>query len=339
MVQNLQSRYNALLQPSEALISEMQMLDGDIIILGVGGKMGPALAKLAKLTINKFGSAKKVIGVSRFTEPGLKDELESFGIETHEADLLSDDAIDGLPDVKNVLYLAGTKFGTTGKESLTWAMNAYLPGRIIEKYRHSRIVVFSTGNVYPLTPVIMGGATESNPAEPIGEYAQSCLGRERLFQYGSSKYQIPILLFRLNYANDVTYGVLLEIAKAVREQRPINLAMGHVNVIWQGDANEWALRSLLYCSLPGRTLNIAGPETISVRWLADEFGKIFRVSPIWVNEEQSTSLLSNAAEAFRLFGYPRVPLMAMIQLIADWISQGGKVLNKPTHFQERTGQF
>lgn len=339
MHKELNKWYQELLTPSQALMADMALLDGDIIILGVGGKMGPSLAKLAKRTFTAIGSPRKVIGVSRFSEPGLRTELEDAGVETIVADLLNDDDLAALPDAKNVLYLAGTKFGTTGKESFTWAMNAYLPGRVSERYRSSRIVVFSTGNVYPLTPVVQGGASEAQPAEPIGEYAQSCLGRERMFQYATAKWQTPTLIYRLNYANDVTYGVLLEIARSVKEGKPIDLSMGHVNVIWQGDANEWALRCLLHCSPLSKTLNIAGPETASVRWLASEFGRLFNVQPQFLSAEKETALLSNAAEAFHLFGYPRVALKTMIQLIARWLNEGGRTINKPTHFQEREGQF
>ena len=331
--------YQQLLGPSDELVSEMATVDGDILILGVGGKMGPDLARLAKHAIDKTGARKKVIGVSRFSEHGLQDQLEQQGIKTYNADLLQDDQLQALPDVKNVIYMAGTKFGTSGKESFTWAMNSYLPGRVAEKYKNSRIVVFSTGNVYHLTPVLSGGATEDYPAQPFGEYAQSCLGRERIFQYFSSLYNTPILIFRLNYANDVSYGVLLEIARSVKDDKPIGLSMGHVNVIWQGDANERALRSLIHCEAPAKILNIAGPEIVSVRWVAEEFGRIFGVTPKFFNEEQNTALLSNAAESFRLFGYPKVPLKTMMVLLAEWINQGGKTLNKPTHFQEREGQF
>lgn len=331
--------YQQLLGPSDELVSEMATLVGDILILGVGGKMGPDLARLAKQAIDKAGIQKKVIGVSRFSEAGLQDQLEQQGIKTYNADLLQDDQLHALPDVKNVIYMAGTKFGTSGKESFTWAMNSYLPGRVAEKYKNSRIVVFSTGNVYHLTPVLSGGATEDYPAQPVGEYAQSCLGRERLFQYFSSIYNTPILIFRLNYANDVSYGVLLEIARSVKEDKPIDLSMGHVNVIWQGDANERALRSLIHCATPAKILNIAGPEIVSVRWVAEEFGRMYGLTPKFFNEEQSTALLSNAAESFRLFGYPKVSLKTMMALLAEWINQGGKILNKPTHFQEREGQF
>lgn len=332
-------RYQQLLEPSVALISEMTRLKGDIIILGVGGKMGPALARLAKQAVDRAGVNKRIIGVSRFSEAGLQEELNNFGIETYKADLLQDEQLDALPNAENVLYLAGTKFGTTGKESFTWAMNSYLPGRVAQRYRNARIVVFSTGNVYPLTPVLMGGADEQLAPNPVGEYAQSCLGRERLFQYYSSKYNTPTLIYRLNYANDVTYGVLLEIAKSVKENRPVDVSMGHVNVIWQGDANEIALRALHYCSVPSKMLNVTGPETVPVRWVAKEFGKLFGQTPIFSGQEQDTALLSNASESFRLFGYPRVALKQMIELIADWLKEGGKTINKPTHFQERTGQF
>jgi hypothetical protein len=309
------------------------------MILGVGGKMGPSLARLAKQAIDKAGVKKKVIGVARFSEKGLEEELNNNGIKAIRADLLVDNELQALPSVKNILYLAGTKFGTTGKESFTWAMNAYLPGRVAQHFKDSRIVVFSTGNVYPLTPVRLGGADENVPPQPIGEYAQSCLGRERLFQYYSAKNNTPILIYRLNYANDVSYGVLLEIAKSVKEKRAIDLNMGHVNVIWQGDANEIALRSLHHCAVPAKILNVAGPETVSVRWLANEFGKLFGETPKFVNEEMDTALLSNAAESFRLFGYPKVALKKMIELIVDWLKEGGKTINKPTHFQERAGQF
>ena len=331
--------YNQLLEPSPALLSDIATLDGDIMILGVGGKMGPALAKLTRRALNLVGSERKVIGASRFSEPGLVEELNQLGIETHVVDLLNEDQLDSLPAAKNVLYLAGTKFGTTGKESFTWAMNAYLPGRVAEKYRDSNIVVFSTGNVYPLTPVDAGGATEKLLPEPLGEYAQSCLGRERVFQYFSTKNNTPVFIYRLNYANDVSYGVLLEIAKAVKERKPIDLRMGYVNVIWQGDANEIAIRALNHCSVPAKVVNVTGPETVSIKWLGVQFGNIFGQEPVFINTEESTALLSNAGVSNDLFGYPKVLLNQMIQLIAEWVNQGGKTINKPTHFQERQGKF
>ena len=338
-MKNMDVLYKHLLQPSPALVDDIAKLTGDIIILGAGGKMGPALAKLCKEAIDQAGVEKKVIAVSRFTEAGLQDELTAAGIEAISADLLDDAQLQALPQVKNVLYLAGTKFGTTGKESFTWAMNAYLPGRVAEKYKASNIVVFSTGNVYPLTPVVLGGATEELAPEPLGEYAQSCLGRERIFQYHSLKYNTPVLLYRLNYANDVTYGVLLEIARSVKGSKAIDLKMGNLNVIWQADANEIAIRSLLHCSVPAKPLNVTGPECLSVRWIAEEFGSLFGIQPVFSNEEQATALLSNAAECSRLFGYPKTPVKMIIRLLADWLKEGGKTIDKETHFQERTGKY
>lgn len=338
-MENIELFYKKLLEPSENLVSDIARLDGDIMILGAGGKMGPDLARLAKQAIDKAGVKKKVIGVARFSDTELKDELNKDDIETISANLLNEEQLQALPEVKNVLYLAGQKFGTSGNESYTWAMNAYLPGRVGEKFKNSRIVVFSSGNVYPLTSIKSGGISEDYPAAPIGEYAQSCLGRERLFQYSSLKYNTPVLIYRLNYANDVSYGVLLEIAKSVKEEKPIDLRMGNVNVIWQGDANEMAIRCLHHCSAPPKILNIAGPEIVSVKWAAGEFGKLFGKSPKFINEEEPTAFLSNAAESFRLFGYPRTTLKQIIELLAEWINQNKKTINKPTHFQERQGQF
>jgi dTDP-4-dehydrorhamnose reductase len=331
--------YEKLLKPSDELVEDIARLNGDIMLLGVGGKMGPSMARLAKQAIDIAGVQKQVIGVARFSNVEVQQALEEEGIKTIVADLLEDDQLQGLFDVANVIYLAGTKFGTTGKEPFTWAMNSYLPGRVAEKFKDSRIVVFSTGNVYPLMPVESGGATEKQLPEPIGEYAQSCLGRERVFQYFSLKNNTPTLIYRLNYANDVTYGVLLDIGNAVKEGRPIDLRMGYVNVIWQNEANEIAIRCLHHCTSPSTILNVTGPETASVRSIAQAFGKIFNTQPAFINEEQQTALLSNAAESYRLFGKQQVSLEQMVQVIAGWINMGGKTLNKPTHFQEREGKF
>lgn len=338
-MESIEQVYKKLLQPSPDLLADIATLEGDIIILGVGGKMGPALARAAKQAIDKAGVKKNVIGVARFNEPGLQQALENEGIETIKADLLNETELQALPQVKNVLYLAGMKFGTTGNESYTWAMNAYLPGRVAEKFKDSNIVVFSTGNVYPLSNADGPGATENITAEPIGEYAQSCLGRERMFQYFSAKNNTPILIYRLNYANDVSYGILLEIVKSVKEQRPIDLSMGTVNVIWQGDANEIALRCLHHCTVPGKILNVTGPETLSTRWLAETFGRMMGIQPTFTNEEQPTSLLSNASECFRLFGQPKTSLRQMMDVILEWYEQGGKIIDKPTHYTERKGKY
>lgn len=338
-MENAESTYNQFLKPSRELIADLTRLEGDIIILGAGGKMGPGLAAVAKQACHEAGIKKRIIAVARFSEAGLADRFNQLGIETISTDLLNKDQLRSLPDIQNVIYLAGTKFGTRGNEPYTWAMNTYLPSQVADHFKHSNIVVFSTGNVYPMTPVVQGGATEHHSLEPVGEYAQSCLGRERIFQYFSQINHTPLLIFRLNYANDVSYGVLLEIAKSVKSSKPIDLNMGNVNVIWQGDANEMAIRSLLHCSTPAKLLNITGPETVSVRWIAEEFGGIFSETPHFTGEEQPTALLNNAAESFKLFGYPKVGLKQMMELLATWLIEGGKTINKETHFQERKGNF
>lgn len=327
------------LQPSAALVNDISKIEGDILIIGAGGKIGPSIARLTRKALDLASKSNRVIGVSRFSEEGLAAQLNAEGIETIVADILDDAQLQALPDAANVLYLAGTKFGTKDNQPYTWAMNSYLPGRVAEKYKNANIVVYSTGNVYPYTPVGSGGASEDVAAEPVGEYGQSCLGRERIFQYFSNQHGTPILIYRLNYAIDFRYGVLLEIAKTVLAGKPVNLLTGNVNVIWQSDANEMAIRSLLHCESPSKILNITGPETVSVRWLAHEFGKHFGLEPSFINEEQPTALLSNAAESFRLFGYPQVTLKEMIAITANWLTSGGEVINKPTHFQEREGKY
>lgn len=328
-----------LYKPSPELLAEISDLEGDIIFLGVGGKMGPSMARLARLAADTAGIKKRIIGVSRFSDQQARAQLEAEGIETISADLLNEEDLSALPDAANVMYLAGTKFGTTGKEAFTWAMNAYLPGRVAEKYKNSRIVAFSTGNVYPYTHISSGGASEDVIPEPVGEYGQSCLGRERVFQYFSEKHSIPTLIYRLNYAIDLRYGVILEVAKSVIEGRPIDLTTGNVNVIWQGDANEIALRCFRHCNVPAKLLNVTGPETVSIQWLAQQIGNLVDKKPVFTNEVQPTALLSNASECHRLFGYPRVTLKQMIEITVAWLQRGGATINKPTHFQERKGQY
>lgn len=328
-----------LSEPSERLLKDISELDGDIIILGVGGKMGPSLAALAQRAVDQAGSDITIYGVSRFSNPEHREELEKKGITTIPADLMKEDELNALPDAKNVIYLVGTKFGTGGNECFTWVLNSYLPGRVAEKYPDSSIVAFSTGNVYPFTEVDKGGPTEEDPTGPVGEYAQSCLGRERVFEYFSRINETPLLIYRLNYAIDMRYGVLLEIAQAVDQGKPIDLRTGYVNVIWQGDANEIALRCFSHCTSPPNILNVTGPETISVRWLAEQFGDLLNKKPNFVNKEEPTALLSNAAKAVRLFGEPLVSLSQMIEWTAAWVKRQGETLGKPTHFQERKGAF
>lgn len=317
----------------------MAELEGDLLILGVGGKMGPSLARLARRASDEAGVKRRIIGVARFSSEGLREELEQSGIETVAADMLDQKQLDGLPDAPNVVYMAARKFGSTGNEPLTWAMNTYLPARVAERYRTAKIAAFSTGNVYPLVPVLHGGCTEDASLEAIGEYAQSALGRERMFQYFSGLHGTPVSILRLNYAIDLRYGVLLDIGMKVYERRPVNVSMGHVNVIWQGDANSVCLRSLALASSPPFMLNVTGPETIPVRWVAHRFGEHFGVEPILDGEESPTALLNNAARCHRLLGYPVVSIEQLVEWQALWIGMGGRTLNKPTHFETRDGKF
>jgi len=339
-IQNVSELEELLSRPREADIAAMADLKGDLLILGVGGKMGPSLAGLARRASDKAAATRRVIAVARFSNSELPKELSAQGIETIACDLLEPGALDRLPDAPNVIFMAARKFGSSGAEHLTWAMNTFLPALVAERYRNSRIVAFSTGNVYPLRSAAEGGATESTPVGPIGEYAQSALGRERMFEYGSSRYGTQVTILRLNYAVELRYGVLVDIGRAVYERRPVLLSMPHVNVIWQADANSWCLRSFAHCQSPPFVLNITGPETLSVRDIAAEFGKHFGVEPMFVPEaSEPTSLLNDASRANSLFGKPGVTPSEMIAWIADWIRQGGKMLNKPTHFQTRDGKF
>jgi hypothetical protein len=329
-----------LSRPDEETKSSMALLDGDLLILGAGGKMGPSLARLARRAIDQAGVKKRVIAVARFTNDRLPFEFAAQGIDTITCDLLDRSSLDKLPDIPNVIFMAARKFGTSGEEHLTWAMNTYLPGLVAERYRNSKIVAFSTGNVYPLCPLADGGAAETTPVDPVGEYAQSALGRERMFEYGSMRWGTPVVILRLNYAVELRYGVLVDIGRSVFERRPIDLCMPHVNVIWQRDANSWCLRSFAHCQSPPLVLNITGLETLSVRELALEFGQHFGVEPSFISStEGSNALLSNVNKARGLFGIPTVQPKEMIEWIANWIRDGGAMLNKPTHFQTRDGKF
>ena len=324
--------------PTQALCDTLSRLDGDIMVLGAGGKMGPTLAKLARRAIDLCGSNKQVIGVSRFSSDDLYRDLNESGIRTIHCDLLDEAAVANLPDAPNVIYLAGRKFGTDGNAAFTWAMNTYVPALVARRFRASRIVALSTGNVYPLSPVASSGPNEADPVGPVGEYAQSCLGRERIFEYFCNTYRTPMTLVRLNYAVELRYGVLLDIARKVRFGQPIDLASGYVNVIWQRDANEAVLRCLEICKAPPEIVNLAGPR-VSVRELAERFGKYFGLAPVFAGGESDTALLSDGSKAERLFGPATICLEAMVKWVAHWVLLGGKMHDLPTHYEQRQGHF
>ena len=325
-----------LSRPTDALIEDMKQVDGDIMLLGVAGKMGPTMARLAR----NAAPDKRIIGVARFSEAGLREQLEGCGIETITADLLDRDQVEALPRVRNVIFMAGRKFGASTDQALTWAMNVHSPALVASAFRDSRIIAFSTGNIYPLVDVLHHSALETTAPGPRGEYAQSCLGRERMFEFFSNLYRTPGRLFRLNYAIDLRYGVLFDLASRVKAGTSIDLAlMGHVNVIWQGDANAQALRSLLHCTTPTSPINISGPETLSVRWLAHELGARMGIEPKLIGAEAQTAWLTNSAQAAKLFGYPTVPLAAMLDWVADWVARGKLSFNKPTKYEVRDGGF
>lgn len=339
-IDSVEDLENLLSEPTDAVIKTMAALDGDLVILGVGGKMGPTLARMAKRASDLAGVKRRIIGVSRFSAPsGLEQRLNAWGIETHHCDLLDAQAYAQLPDAANVVYMAGLKFGCTGNESLTWAMNAFVPGLVATRYRGSRFAIFSTGNVYGLSPVSHGGALETDPVRPQGEYALSCLGRERVFEHFSRINHTRMSILRLNYAVEMRYGVLLDVARLVFDGRPVSLQMGHFNAIWQADASAMSLQSLTHASSPPLVVNITGPEVLSVIRVAQQLGELWH-KPVHINgAESSDALLSNAQKAFHLFGYPRVSIDQVLAWLADWVARGGESLGKPTHFESRSGDF
>ena len=323
-------------RPTDALVADLGHLSGDIVVLGVGGKMGPTLARLAK----RAAPSKRVIGVARFSDRSLVEKLERWNIETIQCDLLDRAAVARLPTIENVVFMAGRKFGTSGAEHLTWAMNAMVPALVAEYFRESRIVSLSTACVYPYTNVLHQGATEDSPAiPPPGEYANSCLARERMFEYFSHQYGTPGRSIRLSYAIDMRYGVLHDVARKVFDEETINLSMGHANVIWQGDANSQILRALCHVTEHPTPLNVSGPETTSIRALAEAFGPIFGKAPKFSNSESDKAWLMNTSQAQSLFGKPAVSLPQMIEWTADWIERGQPELDHETHYDVRNGSY
>jgi nucleoside-diphosphate-sugar epimerase len=328
-----------LSRPSAEVVDLFKTLEGDIIFLGIAGKIGPSIARMAKRACEEAGVSKLVIGVSRFSNEQEQKHIESFGIETIRGDLLDPEFVKSLPKVKNVIFLAGMKFGSESNLSLTWAMNTYVPALVAEHFKESRIVAFSTGCVYPLVPVESGGSLESDRPVAIGEYAQSCLGRERMFEHGSIKYGTSVSIIRLNYSVEMRYGVLVDVALKVKREETIDLSMGYFNVIWQGDMNVMSLLSLKHCASPANVINITGPEILSVRQVAIQFGKLFGKTPKFSGQEAPTALLNNAALSQKLFGKPNVSPEQIIKWTANWINQNNRLLNKQTHFEVRDGKY
>jgi nucleoside-diphosphate-sugar epimerase len=339
LIENEAQLERLLSTPNAADTDLMRRLSGGLLILGAGGKMGPSLARRIKRASQAAGIERRVIAVSRFSSSQARHELEETGVETIACDLFSRDEVDSLPKCENVLYLAGRKFGSTDRSDLTWASNTIIPAYVAHCYRDSRIVAFSTGNIYRFVSAASGGSIEEDSPEPRGEYAQSCLGRERVFEYFSHEYGTQCLIFRLNYAVDLRYGVLVDIARKVHDGKPIDLTVSAFNVLWQGDANSYALRCLELCQSPPRILNVTGPETISTRRAAEFFAARFDRKAVFQGEENDAALLNNASLCHRLLGYPEVTLGELMEMVAHWIEIGGTSLNKPTKFEVTDGRF
>jgi nucleoside-diphosphate-sugar epimerase len=328
-----------LSRPGPDDVEAVRGWQGPLLILGAGGKMGPSLAVRARRALTEAQTDAEVVAVSRFSDTAVRDQLEQAGVRTLALNLLDESTWRLLPDAPRIAYLAARKFGSSRDESFTWALNAYLPGRVADRFRNGAIVSFSSGNVYPFVPPGGGGATEQTPAGPVGEYAASVLGRERVFEYFSRQFGTRVALLRLNYAVELRYGVLLDVARKVRSRIPVPLAMGHANVIWQGDANSVCLRCFAHATSPPLVLNVTGPETISIRWLAHEFGRRFQIDPQFEGVESDVALLNNATLCHARFGYPSLALRSLIDWTAHWLEAGLPVWQKPTHFEVRTGRF
>lgn len=328
-----------LSEPTPGVVETMRRVEGDLMVLGAAGKMGPTMCRLARRATDAAGVPRRIIAVSRFSTPGAQAALEAQGIETIACDLLDDEALRALPDAPNVIYMTGMKFGATDNAARTWAMNTYLPARAALRYRESRIAAFSSGNVYGMVAVASGGSREGDTLRPVGEYAMTAVGRERMLEYMSVTHRIPMTIIRLNYACELRYGVLVDIARWVWEGAEIDLAMGHFNVIWQRDANAFTLQSLEYAASPPLVLNVTGPEILSIEDVAKRFGALMGKTPRFRGEPGTECLLNNAAGAFERFGKPTIGVDTMIPWIADWVMRGGENLNKLTHFDVVNGQF
>jgi nucleoside-diphosphate-sugar epimerase len=328
-----------LSRPSPQLIEAFSRLEGDIVLLGVGGKMGPTTARMARRASDEAGSNRRVIGVSRFSSADTRRQLEAWGVETVSADLLDESAYAQLPDAATVVYMAGFKFGAAADPSLSWATNCYVPALVCRRYADSRIAAFSTGNVYGLVPTSGNGSREDDPPNPVGDYAMAALGRERMFEYFSRRQGTKVATLRLNYAAELRYSVLVDLARKVHRGETIDLSMGYVNVIWQGDACAMTLASLLHCDSPPHVINLAGPEKLSIRRVCEQFGELMHKPVSFTGREAGDALLSDGTHGWELFGRPSVSAETLIAWTTDWVQRGGASLGKPTHFESRDGAF
>lgn len=335
-----EEKLNELLTtPSQALIEDIKKIQGDIMVLGAGGKMGPTLCVLAKNAAKAAGIDKKIYAVSRGSDQIATELMKSNGIEVIAADLLDKEKLYALPDVENVIYMAGKKFGTNGNEWQTWGMNATLPAFVADKFKKSNIVVFSSGNIYPIVPLHSCGCTEEDHPLPNGEYGMSTLARERAFEYASHTYGTKVFMYRLNFAVDLRYGVLFDVANKILNDEPISLSTPVFNFIWQGSANEIAIRGLLHATSPSCIMNVTGPETVSIKKAAIELGKYLGKEPIFEGEPGNDAYINDASLCMETFGYPSVSAKTLIRWQAEYILDGGRTLDKPTHFEERKGSY
>lgn len=338
MVNDEEALDELLTRPRDLVVESVRKLAGDILVLGVAGKMGATLARMARRAADEVGESCRVIGVARFSAGG-EVEFHRHNIETIRCDLLDEGAVARLPDAPNVVFLAARKFGSTGDEDLTWAMNAVVPAIIARRYAKSRVVALSTGNVYPLVPRDSSGSRETDPPWPIGEYAMSCLAKERVFEYYSRSQGTPVAIVRLNYACDLRYGVLVDIAQKIYHGEAVDLSMGYFNTIWQGDACAMTLRALEHAASPPWIVNVTGPERLSVRECAEQLGQIMNRPVRFQGREAETALLSDATAAVDQLGPLTMAADMLLQHVAHWVIQGGRALNKPTHFEVRDGRF
>jgi len=324
-----------LSQPSDEMRDMVAGLEGDIVVLGAGGKMGPTLAMM----LNRAAQGQTVHAVSRFSDQAVKTRLQDAGVNTMQIDLMDESQRGQLPAARTVYFLAGMKFGSTGQQPLTWALNSFLPGRMAQHYRDARMVVLSTGNVYPFVDPAQGGTSEDTPPDPCGEYAQSCLGRERVCQYFSQQNQTPMTLVRLNYANEPRYGIIVDLILKILQNNPIDLGMAAVNLIWQQDANDYIVRALNLAQSPACLLNVTGPEIVRIRELASHIGSQLNREPRFKGKEGRSCLLSDAGKCFKRLGAPATALQDMIPMIVSWVSSGKPLLHKPTKYHVRNGEF